>query len=421
MPLTCGGGQSAENSVYQSLKDGAGQGFIDNDDGTLLNIENQVIACAIVRAQAQGATAVNNALPQLAIWSIPLWEQHLAISPPAGATIPQRRAVIVAKAQMSGVPWRDVLNSVLRAALNDPLAHVVAGTTPRIQQRLAPMASIETILLAGGSLAAAQYAFAVTLVDQYGNEGFPSQPKVVTLSGPYTAVTVALPTTIDPRAVSMNVYMSSTVNALTTLAMVANFVFQPGFVPALYVTSLPTGAAMSPPAPPSPPITSSASTSQLLAGVHAVAIAYVDASGASWASSVPTAVTLTAGSLVTVGPTPLAYGAVAVNYYFSTSASASAAFAAGSSQNAGLAFVGQNNGSSFIIGAYPSDPPLCSLHTMSAVITSTMPSQILLAKELLGPILSAWTTIDVLGGGTSSPFVLGTSVPPASPLGTGLL
>jgi hypothetical protein len=409
MPMAMGGGPSKENSIYQSLKDGAGQGFINNDDGTLLNIENQVIACAISRAQAQNAAAVNNALPQLATWSIPLWEQHLGIAPPSGATIPQRRAVIFAKAQASGVPWRDVLNAVLRAALNDPFAHVVAGTTPQVQQRLTPIASIETILLGGGSLAAGQYAFAVTMVDQYGNEGFPSQPQVVTLSGANTAVTAALPTGINPRAASTNVYMSSSVNALTTLALVSNFVFTP--TNGLYITNLPTGVAMNPPAPPAPSLTAFGAGGSLPAGNYAVSVAYVDSSGQSWFSSPASSIAITLGQSINVGPTSLLYGAVAVNYYFSTT----------TGQTSLLAYVGQNNGTSFNIGVLPTDPPLCSLHTMTAIITSVRPTDILLAKELLGPILSSWTTIDVLGGGVDSPFILGTTVPPASPLGTGLL
>jgi hypothetical protein len=413
MPMTLGGGMADEEFVYQTLKDGAGDGFIAQQDGTLLNNENAVIACAIVRAQAQGYSAVNNALPQLATWSLPLWELHLGISPPAGATIPQRRAVIFAKAQASGVPWRDVLNGVLQSALSDPTAHVVVVTTPKAKQRLAPVAQVETILETGGTLSLGQYAVAVTLVDANGNEGFPTQPVTITLTGSFTAFVVDLPGAIDPRAVSMNVYMSQSVGDLYDLKLVSNFPFDPAFVPALYVTALPTGAVMPLPAPPSPAsITITTGAGSLLkAGNQQASVAYVDASGNA---GLPTAAACTLssdGCLVTVGPTPLRYGAVATNYYFSTGPSAGSL----------MAYVGQNSGSAFSIGAYPSDPPLCSLHTMTAVIASTAASDALLAKELLGPILSAWTTINVVGGGADSPFILGTAVPPASPLGTGLL
>lgn len=143
----------------------------------------------------------------------------------------------------------------------------------------------------------------------------------------------------------------------------------------------------------------------LSAGSHTIAFAYdVPSAGSIVLSTAPATITISNGSAILVGPTGIS--ATRLHYYMSK--------VAGSTE---LAWVADQYGDGPIVLAhYPTDPPIAALHHMAVLVSAaTAASTIKRAKihAVLGPMLPAWTTYDILA---SSPFVLGAN---GSLLGTG--
>lgn len=152
---------------------------------------------------------------------------------------------------------------------------------------------------------------------------------------------------------------------------------------------------------------------RLAAGEHAFSIAFEDIAGTIYPVDVVTKITLTKGeSAILVNAVPLGAGppgTARVHVYMSVASGSDA-----------RALVATTSGGSALVTGYPEPPATAPLHHLGIIARPAIvldPVKRAKIDEVLGPMLSAWTTYDVI---TSSPFVLGTDKKAgASELGLG--
>lgn len=144
--------------------------------------------------------------------------------------------------------------------------------------------------------------------------------------------------------------------------------------------------------------------------LYAIGLAAEDAAGkVTWIGNAGAGLTITLGSggSIRVNQSNLANfpaGTDRVHYYLSVKA--------GDTSN--LAYVATNRGESIVLSALPANPGVGGLHHVSVVVSeATWLDLVKRTKinELLGRMLSAWTTFDTI---TSSPFLVSGGTPAGS-------
>lgn len=145
-------------------------------------------------------------------------------------------------------------------------------------------------------------------------------------------------------------------------------------------------------------------------GDHTLRVAWELADGSYTVCQNTTTVTVAGGGALHVSPAPLGavVGAVRCHYYLSVTRN-----------SASLAWVATGDGGAIVLGNYPRNPGTPGLHHLGIVVAAaTAASSNKRAKihKVLGPMLPAHVTYSIV---TESPFILGPSSPPGSPLTLG--
>lgn len=143
------------------------------------------------------------------------------------------------------------------------------------------------------------------------------------------------------------------------------------------------------------------STGGLSKGTHSVSFAFETADGMITATRNAASITIASDDAsIIVSPVPLSTvtGATMVHYYLSVSAGSSL-----------RSYVATTNGSAVKLSRYPVTPDIMPLHHIGVQVSlATFNNAVKRLKidQVLGPMLSAWTTYEII---TSSPFEVSVS------------
>lgn len=227
-PRRWGGGKTLAQRLYESMRDGRGEGYYQNlDDETVANKELRCIALAVARAQRCQMRAGAQAHPIASTDMLPEWEQRLGRTPDPRELDSERRAALDGIQAGTLEPNADNIVAALTKTLGGEVP-VLFTSKARVRTFAAPVTvtplAVLTAVLGGGlsvgtwyiGLAGEKADGTIYLASNTGSLS-------VALASAGTIRVSPVPLSIWPAGVErVRYYLSVTANNATSLAYVAS-------------------------------------------------------------------------------------------------------------------------------------------------------------------------------------------------------